>query len=56
MIKFQVEGHLFEFLLLLRNDAASLGNWFIFIVLRQCNILIYEGQHIQKECWKQVDV
>jgi len=56
MIKFQVEGYLFEFFLLLRNDAVSLGNWFTFSVLRYCNSLIYEYQHIQKECWKQVNI
>ena len=49
MINFQVEGYLFEFFLLLRNDAASLSNWFTFDVLRHCNILIYENQHIQKD-------
>jgi len=56
MIKFQLEGHLFEFFLLLRNDTASLGNWFTFNVLSHCNNLVYEHQHIQKECWKQVVV
>jgi len=47
-------GRIFEFFLLLRNDAASLDNWFIFNVLRDCNSLVYEHQHNQKECWKQV--
>ena len=49
-------GRIFEFFLLLRDDAASWGNWFTFSVLRHCNSLVYEHQHIQKECWKQVDV